>query len=63
MKIHKSVTFNGCSVYLLNSNLSVIASFYFLFKPEVHCRKQQMRINCCNEEVKRTLQANSTTDC
>ena len=40
VKIPKLVTFNGCSIYLLNLNPSVIASCYFLFRPEVHSHKQ-----------------------
>ena len=40
MKIKKSVKFNGCSVCLFNKNPSLIASCYFLFRPEVHCLKQ-----------------------
>ena len=35
MKIQKSNTFDGCSVYLFNKNPSVISSCDVLFRPEV----------------------------
>ena len=38
MKIQKSVTINGCSIYLSNKNPCLIASCDVLFRPEVHCR-------------------------
>ena len=52
LKFQKSVTFNGCSVHLFNLNSNVIASCDVLFRPKVHCRKQKMSINCCNEVIK-----------
>ena len=40
MKIKKSVTFNGCSVSLFISNVSVIVRCDVLFRPEVPSHKQ-----------------------
>ena len=38
MKIKKTVTFNGCSIYLFNQNPCIIASCDVLLRPEINCR-------------------------